>query len=132
MTIRGGGMAVHGGGMRKRKRRRKRKKKGSGLIGASSKTWTPKYLSKRGSGFTEALFNPIGAIGAAAMKFARRGRPGQTNRFAGLAVRSLRRGGFGGKRGSGMAISGAGMAIHGAGLRGKRVLPRYGSGKRRV
>ena len=39
---------------------------------------------------------------------------------------------IGGKRGSGMSFHGAGMAIHGAGLRGKRVLPRYGSGKRRV
>lgn len=120
MSLRGGGMQVRGGAMRKRKRR-KRKKKGSGLMGASSKTWTPKYLSKPGSGFMSLKIG---------------GRPRQTNRFAGLAsrmgMRGVRRGGFGGKRGSGMAISGAGMAIHGAGLRGKRMLPRYGSGKRRV
>ena len=37
-----------------------------------------------------------------------------------------------GKRGSGMRVSGGGMSISGAGLRGKRVLPRRGRGKRMI
>lgn len=112
-------MNIRGGGVRKRKRRRRKKKKGGGLIGASSSTWTPAYLSQQvpASGFIglprrRGAFRPL-------RNFARR-----------AAANVLRN--IGGKRGSGMSFHGAGMAIHGAGLRGKRVLPRYGRGKRRV
>jgi hypothetical protein len=128
-------MNIRGGAVRKRKRRRKKKKKGGGLIGASSKTWTPAYLSgKRGSGLFGAMLNPIGALGGAALRL---GGYRPKSRFAG-ARQKIRNtlqavhGRMGGKRGSGMSFHGAGMAIHGAGLRGKRVLPRYGRGKRRV
>jgi len=121
VSFRGGGMGIHGGGVRKRKRR-KRKKKGSGLLGRDKRTWAP-----RGSGFMEAMFNPIGAIGSAAYKFARRG---QTNRYAGLGSRV--RAGFGRKRGSGMGFSGAGMAFNGAGLRTGRLFLRRGTGRRMI
>ena len=126
MSFRGGGMNVHGGGLRKRKRRkgRKRKKKG-GNIGGDPRTWAP-----RGSGFMEAMFNPIGAIGSAAMKFARRG---STNRYAGLGSRMGRARSFvGRKRGSGMGFSGAGMAFNGAGLRTGRLFLRRGTGRRMI
>ena len=133
----GHGMNIRGGGVRKRKRRRRKKKKGGGLIGASSKTWTPAYLSgnKRGSGLYSAMFNPIGALGGAALRL---GGYRPKSRFAGArqkirnTLQAVHGRMGGGKRGSGMSFHGAGMAIHGAGLRGKRVLPRYGSGKRRV
>ena len=36
------------------------------------------------------------------------------------------------KGGSGMGFSGAGMAFNGAGLRGKRLIPRRGGGKRLI
>ena len=108
-------MNIRGGGIKKKRKRRRRKKKGGGgRFGASSRTWTPAYLSqqKPASGF----------VGLP------RRRPVR-NLIRRVAANVLR---VGTKRGSGMAIHGAGMAIHGAGLRGKRVLPRYGSGKRRV
>ena len=137
MSIRGGGMNIRGGGVRKRKRRRKRKKKkGGGLIGASSKTWTPAYLSKRksGGGLYSAMFNPIGAIGGAALRlggYRPRSQMSGAIKRARSAISAIH-GRIGNKRGSGMSIHGAGMAIHGAGLRGKRVLPRRGRGKRMV
>jgi hypothetical protein len=114
-------MNIRGGAVRKRKRRRK-KKKGGGLIGASSSTWTPAYLSRQvpASGFIGLPRRRGGPARARPLRnFARR-----------MGANVLRN--IGGKRGSGMSFHGAGMAIHGAGLRGKRVLPRYGSGKRRV
>ena len=35
-------------------------------------------------------------------------------------------------RGGGMGFSGSGLNFHGAGLRGKRLLPRRGSGRRTI
>ena len=108
---RGGGMNVVGGGVR-----RKRRKRGGQLIGGRS-TWTPAYLSQRkpASGWM--------------------GQRKPLRRLASMAAASfLSPIGFAlpFKRGSGMSIHGAGMSIHGAGLRGKRVLPRRGRGKRMI
>jgi hypothetical protein len=99
-------MYVRGGGVRKR--RRKRKKRGGGLIGGNPNTWTPSYLRPRGGGMRRIA-----------------------TRMAASFMRPLAFG-LGGKRGGGMGFSGSGMAIHGAGLRGKRVLPRRGRGKRMI
>ena len=108
--------------------RRKRRKRGGQLIGGRS-TWTPAYLSRRkpGSGLAEWMFNPLGAAVRGVVS-ASGYRP--RSRFGGIAQRIARR--VGAKRGSGMSIHGAGMSIHGAGLRGKRVLPRQGRGKRMI
>ena len=113
VSFRGGGMGIHGGGVRKRKRR-KRKKRGSGLIGADPRTWAP-----RGSGLVSTILGRLG-------------RPRQTNRYAGLGGGGGRRAGFGRKRGSGMGFSGAGMAFHGAGLRTGRLFLRRGTGRRMI
>ena len=102
-------MSIRGGGVRRRRRKRRR---GGGLIGASSSTWTPKYLSqglvKRGSGWASNFGRYV-----AARKVLRAFSP----------------------RGSGMSIRGGGMRLSGGGihgLRGKRVLPRRGRGKRLI
>ena len=101
-------MNLHGGGVR-----RKRRKRGGQLIGGNPRTWTPAYLSQRkpASGWMGQR-RPLRRL--ASMAAASFMRP------LGL-VRPF-------KRGSGMSIHGAGMAS----LRGKRVLPRHGRGKRMI
>ena len=109
----GSGMYVRGGGFKK-KRRKKRK----------------------GGGFTEAMFNPLGAaIRAGVGAFSTlRGRRAAQGRFVGTKRGSGARflPGVTWHRGSGMGFSGAGMNFSGSGLRGKRMLYRRGSGRRMV
>ena len=101
-----GGMAISGAGYKKRKPRRRKRKR-----------------AKRAGGIVQALFNPVSAA-ARLIVGARR-------------LRGLR---AGAKRGSGGRILsgavwhgyGSGMNLHGAGVRGKRVLPRRGRGKRLI
>ena len=84
------------------RKKKRKRKKRGGGLIGGRSTWTPAYLSRR----------PLA-------------------RVARIATRSLL-GPFGGLVGSGMSVHGSGMAFHGAGLRGKRVLPRRGRGRRLV
>ena len=96
MTIRGGGV-----------RRKKRKRRGGALIGADSRTWTPKYLKQGGAWGPSTRRRPL-------MGVARR------------VARAF------GKRGSGMGFSGAGMSFRGGGLRNGRLFLRRGTGRRLI
>ena len=103
MSFRGGGMTIRGGGVR----RKKRKRRGGALIGADSRTWTPKYLKQGGAWGPSTRRRPL----------------------IGVARRVARA--FGGrKRGSGMGFSGAGMSFQGGGLRTGRLFLRRGTGRR--
>ena len=125
----GSGMSIRGGGVRRRRRKRRR---GGGLIGASSSTWTPKYLSaKRGSGWASSLGRAVGSR--------KRGSgyhfPNMNARFKAWQGANRMARAFSLPRGSGMSIRGGGMRLSGGGihgLRGKRVLPRRGRGKRLI
>ena len=88
------------------------------ISGAGYKKRKRRRRKRKGGGVAAALFNPA-AVAARLMVGARR-------------LRGL-------KRGSGRILSGAtwhgygsGMNLHGAGVRGKRVLPRKGRGKRLI
>ena len=107
----GSGVRFTGAGIKRRKRG------GMAISGAGykKKKRRRKRRGGRGGSVAAALFNP-----------------------AAVASRLLvRRKGL--KRGSGRILSGAtwhgygsGMSLHGAGVRGKRVLPRRGKGKRMI
>ena len=103
----GAGMSLHGAGYKKRKRPRRKKRKG-----------------RRGGGFIQATFNPLGSALSGVVGLARRVR------------RSTRRSGGGGRFLSGATWhgygKGGGMSISGAGLYKKRVVARRGTGRRQI
>ena len=115
-------MTIRGGGVRKRRKKRR----GGALIGADSRTWTPKYLKQGGAWGRMEGFRRQAMLGATA----RRGRRKQGGAFGPrawaqhLAARRV------GKRGSGMGFSGAGMSFQGGGLRNGRLFLRRGTGRR--
>jgi hypothetical protein len=115
----------------KKKRRRKR---GRGLVGDLKVGW------KAGTAaFRQARQSRPRPIRTAIMS--RIGRKQGSGRATFLPGVTWHKGSGMGFRGGGMSISGGGMrfsgggigmAFHGAGLRGKRLLPRVGSGRRTI
>ena len=106
----GSGVRFTGAGVR-------RKRGGMAISGAGYKKRKKGRRKRRGGGFIEALFNPATAAARLLVRSRRGVKRGGAGRFLSGAVWH----GYG-----------SGVSLHGAGVRGKRVLPRKGSGKRLI